>query len=78
MVSLALLVILLMLLPFAIRAATRRRANRGLRWHGIQWDRPDEAEALVTEAVAKQKAGIWRALSQTMTGRSRWSEPGRR
>jgi tetratricopeptide (TPR) repeat protein len=57
MISLALLVILLMLLPFAIRAATRRNANRGLRWHGIQWDRPDEAEALVTKGIAKQRAG---------------------
>jgi tetratricopeptide (TPR) repeat protein len=58
MVSLVLLVMMLMLLPFAIRAATRRRnANRGLRWHGIQWDRLDEAEALVTKAIAKQKAG---------------------
>jgi tetratricopeptide (TPR) repeat protein len=58
MISLGLLVVMLMLLPFAIRAATKRRdERRGLRWRGIQWEPPDEADALVTSAVAKQKAG---------------------
>jgi tetratricopeptide (TPR) repeat protein len=58
MVSLVLLVMMLVLLPFAIRAATRRRsASGGVRWHGIQWERPDEAEALLTKAIAKQRAG---------------------
>jgi tetratricopeptide (TPR) repeat protein len=58
MVSLAFLVVLLLLLPFAIRTATKKRnSGRGLRWRGIDWERPDEMEVLVTQAIAKQKAG---------------------
>jgi tetratricopeptide (TPR) repeat protein len=60
MVSLGFLVVLLLLLPFAIRTATKRRdPRRGVRWRGIDWEQPDEdeTEALVARAVAKQKAG---------------------
>jgi tetratricopeptide (TPR) repeat protein len=58
MVSLALLAVMILLLPFAIRASTKRRdPKRGLRWQGIQWAPPDEAEAAVARGVKKQKDG---------------------
>jgi tetratricopeptide (TPR) repeat protein len=58
MISLALLAIMLLLLPFAIRATTRKRdPRRGLRWQGIRWAAPDEAEAALSRGVAKQKSG---------------------
>lgn len=50
--------VLLLLLPFAIRTATKKRdPKRGLRWRGIDWERPDETEAFVAQAIAKQRAG---------------------
>jgi tetratricopeptide (TPR) repeat protein len=60
MVALGLLVVLFLLLPFAIRASTRKRdGGQGLRWHGIRWQRDEgnEADAALTRAVAKQRAG---------------------
>jgi len=66
MVGLVLLAILLLTLPFAIRAATKPRdRGRGLRWQGIKWTSPDSAapaaadtgEDGVARALARQRAG---------------------
>jgi tetratricopeptide (TPR) repeat protein len=58
MISLALLAVMLLLLPFAIRATTKKRdPSRGLRWQGIRWAAPDEAEAMLRQGIAKQKSG---------------------
>ncbi len=58
MVSIGFLVLMLLLLPFAIRTATKKRdSRRGLRWRGIDWERPDETDERVMRAVSKQKAG---------------------
>jgi tetratricopeptide (TPR) repeat protein len=58
MISLGFLAVLLLLLPLAIRVATKRRdAKRGLRWHGIQWEPPDEMAAAIERALSKQREG---------------------
>jgi tetratricopeptide (TPR) repeat protein len=58
MISLALLAVMLLLLPFAIRATTKKRdPSRGLRWRRIRWAGPDEADAALSQGVAKQKSG---------------------
>jgi len=58
MVGLVLLAVVVLLLPFGIRAATKKRdPNRGLRWHGIRWEGAAGADAIVESALAKQKTG---------------------
>jgi Tfp pilus assembly protein PilF len=61
MVGLAILIAALFLVPFTLRVTTRsmsrRAAERRLRWHGIRWQQPDEIDALVSRALAKQRGG---------------------
>src|SRR5580700_16769 len=57
MLTLALLTLILLLIPFAIRATTRRDASRGLRWHGIRWEAAVGVDAILASALAKQKSG---------------------
>jgi len=60
MVLLAALFVLPLTFWLTTRASRRNGGTRGLRWHGIRWERPeesDELDAIVAEAHSKHRSG---------------------
>jgi tetratricopeptide (TPR) repeat protein len=62
MIGLAILIAALFMIPLTLRLTAKATGRKGettrrLRWHGIQWDASADHDALVAQALAKQKSG---------------------